>query len=49
MLEADMDEIAEMIDTVLRAIGIPAEADVIASVKARAQRLTARFPLPYRM
>ncbi len=49
MLEADMDEIAEMVDTVLRAIGIPAEADVIASVKARAQRLTARFPLPYRM
>ena len=49
ILEADMDEIAEMIDTVLRAIGIPAEADVIASVKARAQRLTARFPLPYRM
>ncbi|HXN34986.1 MAG TPA: serine hydroxymethyltransferase [Opitutaceae bacterium] len=49
MLEPDMDEIAEMIDTVLRAIGAPVEADVIASVKARAQRLTARFPLPYRM
>jgi glycine hydroxymethyltransferase len=49
MLEAEMGEIAELIDTVLRAIGTPSEAGVIASVKARAQALTARHPLPYRM
>ena len=48
-LEPEMDEIAEMIDSVLRAIGTPAEADTVAAVKARAVTLTARFPLPYRM
>jgi glycine hydroxymethyltransferase len=49
MLEADMAEIAGLIDAVLRAIGTPSEAGAIASVKARAQALTARYPLPYRM
>jgi glycine hydroxymethyltransferase len=49
MLEADMVEIAELVDTVLRAIGTPSETGVIASVKARARALTGRHPLPYRM
>jgi len=44
-----MGEIAELIDSVLRAIGTPSEAAAIASVKARAQALSARHPLPYRM
>ena len=48
MLERDMDEIAELIDTVLRAAGTPGEADAVASVKARAARLSASHPLPYR-
>jgi glycine hydroxymethyltransferase len=48
-LEPEMQEIAGMIDAVLRAIGTPAEADTLAAVKARAVKLTARFPLPYRM
>ena len=47
--EAEMAEVAELIDTVLRAIGSPAEAEQIAAVKARAKALSARFPLPYRM
>jgi glycine hydroxymethyltransferase len=49
MQEADMEEIAELVDTVIRAIGTPAEAAAIASVKDRAIRLTSRYPLPYRM
>jgi glycine hydroxymethyltransferase len=48
-LEADMQEVAELVDTVLRSIGTPDEAGTIAAVKARAVKLTARFPLPYRM
>ena len=48
-LEPEMQEVAEMIDAVLRSIGTPAEADTLAAVKARAVKLTARFPLPYRM
>ncbi len=48
MVERDMDEIAEMIDTVLRAAGTPGEAAAVASVKARAARLSASHPLPYR-
>ena len=48
-LEPEMQEVAEMIDSVLRAIGTPDEAGTIAAVKARAVKLTARFPLPYRM
>ncbi len=47
--EADMDQIADMIDTVLRAIGTPGEAAAIAAVKGRATAMTSRFPLPYRM
>jgi glycine hydroxymethyltransferase len=48
MVEADMDEIAELIDAVLRAIGTPAEPATIAAVRARAEELTSRYPLPYR-
>ena len=49
MLEREMAEIAELIDTVLRAIGTPAEAGAIASVKARVGKLSAAPPsLPYR-
>jgi len=47
--EAEMTEVAELIDMVLRAIGSPAEAEQVAAVKARAKALSARFPLPYRM
>jgi glycine hydroxymethyltransferase len=46
--EPEMDEVAAMIDEVLRSIGTPAEAATVAAVKARAVSLTARFPLPYR-
>ena len=49
MTEADMAEIAELIDTVLRSISTPSEAVTVAAVKARATALTARYPLPYRM
>jgi glycine hydroxymethyltransferase len=49
MREADMALIAELIDTVLRAIGTPAEAETLAAVKARAAALTAAHPLPYRL
>jgi len=48
-LEADMEQVADMIHTVLRSIGKPEEADAVAAVKARAVALTSRFPLPYRM
>jgi len=48
MLEPQMAEIAEMIDAVLRAIGTPGEAAAVAAVKARATKLTAGYPLPYR-
>jgi glycine hydroxymethyltransferase len=47
--EAEMTAVAELIDTVLRAIGSPAEAEQVGAVKARAKALSARFPLPYRM
>jgi glycine hydroxymethyltransferase len=47
--EPEMAEVAELIDTVLRAIGTPAEAAAVAGVKERAAKLMARFPLPYRM
>jgi glycine hydroxymethyltransferase len=47
--EEEMGEVAEMIDVVLRSIGKDSESDTVAAVKARAVKLTARFPLPYRM
>ncbi|MDR3228042.1 MAG: serine hydroxymethyltransferase [Puniceicoccales bacterium] len=46
-LEADMESVADVIDTVLAAIGTPALADVLADVKTRVLALTAAHPLPY--
>jgi glycine hydroxymethyltransferase len=46
--EGDMDEIAGCIDAVLAAIGTPAEAAALGSVKQRVAVLTGRHPLPYR-
>jgi len=48
MLERDMEGIAQMIDSVLRAAGTPGEAGAVAQVKARAAELSASHPLPYR-
>jgi glycine hydroxymethyltransferase len=48
-VEADMDEIADCIDTVLAAIGTPGEAEALDGVKSRVGRLSAKYPLPYRM
>jgi len=45
--EQEMEEIAELIDLVLRSIGSAGEASVIATAKARAAAITSRFPLPY--
>jgi glycine hydroxymethyltransferase len=47
MHEADMAEIAGCIDTVLGAIGRPAQDQTIADVQRRVIGLTGRFPLPY--
>ena len=47
--EPEMAEIAALIDGVLRAIGTPGEAEAVGSARTRAEKLTARFPLPYRM
>ena len=49
LVESEMDEIAACIDAVLTAIGTPAEASTITSVKERVLALTARHPLPYRL
>jgi glycine hydroxymethyltransferase len=49
LLEADMDVIAQAIDTVLKAIGTPAEADALAAARALIAPLTAKTPLPYRL
>jgi glycine hydroxymethyltransferase len=48
-LEAEMDEIAGCIDTVLKAIGTPNEAAAIAESKQRVLALTGRHPLPYKL
>jgi glycine hydroxymethyltransferase len=47
MGEADMDEIAGIIDDVLKAIGTDREAAALAGSKQRVLALTARYPLPY--
>jgi glycine hydroxymethyltransferase len=49
MKEAEMNEIAALIDGVLAAIGKPEEADVIARTKQQVIALTGRFPLPYKL
>ncbi|HVZ65746.1 MAG TPA: serine hydroxymethyltransferase [Lacunisphaera sp.] len=45
--EAEMEEIAALIDGVLVAIGTPAESSVLAATKEKVIALTSRFPLPY--
>jgi glycine hydroxymethyltransferase len=47
--EAEMDEIAGCIDSVLAAIDTPNQDAAIAEVKQRIAVLTGRHPLPYRM
>jgi glycine hydroxymethyltransferase len=47
LVEADMDVIAEAIDTVLRAIGTPAEAEAITKSQALVGTLAKKYPLPY--
>jgi glycine hydroxymethyltransferase len=49
LVEADMDEIAAAIDTVLKAIGTDGEAAALASAKERAAKLAAKYPLPYKL
>jgi glycine hydroxymethyltransferase len=49
MKEAEMQEIAGLIDTVLAAVGRPEEAAAIAATKERVVKLTGRFPLPYQL
>ncbi|MDR2675206.1 MAG: serine hydroxymethyltransferase [Opitutaceae bacterium] len=48
MGEADMDEIAGIIDLVLKAIGTAGEPAAIAGGRQRVLALTARHPLPYK-
>jgi glycine hydroxymethyltransferase len=47
--EAEMQEIAALIDGVLAAVGKPDEAAVLAATKQKAIALTSRFPLPYKL
>ena len=49
MKEAEMEEIADLIDGVLVAIGTDQEAAVLAKTKDRVVALTNRFPLPYKL
>ncbi|HVW22634.1 MAG TPA: serine hydroxymethyltransferase [Opitutaceae bacterium] len=46
--EKDLEQVAGWIDSVLKAIGSPGEAEAVARAKQNAQALMARFPLPYR-
>jgi glycine hydroxymethyltransferase len=48
-VEAEMDEIAGCIDTVLAAIDTPNQDAAIADVKKRVAIVTGRHPLPYRL
>ncbi len=48
LVEQDLEEVAALIDRVLRAIGTSGEAAAVAEAKGHAQALMARFPLPYR-
>ncbi len=45
--EAEFEQVAQMIDTVLTSIGTAQETATIATVKARVIALTAKHPLPY--
>jgi glycine hydroxymethyltransferase len=49
MAEAEMAQIAALIDGVLVAIGTPDEAAVLAATKQKVIALTGRFPLPYKL
>lgn len=49
LVEADMDAIAEAIDTVLRAIGTDREPDALSTARGLIANLTAKYPLPYRL
>jgi len=46
--EAEMEQIADCIDAVLKAIGTAGETEAVETTKKRVLALTARFPLPYR-
>lgn len=46
-VEADMEEIAGCIDTVLRAIDTAGLEDALAAVRTRVALLSAKYPLPY--
>ncbi|MBL9213078.1 MAG: serine hydroxymethyltransferase [Opitutaceae bacterium] len=47
--EAEMEEIADCIDTVLAATGTPGEAAALETVRGRVAVITARHPLPYKL
>jgi glycine hydroxymethyltransferase len=47
--EAEMEEIAGLIDGVLVAIGTDQEAAILAATKQKVVALTAKFPLPYHL
>jgi glycine hydroxymethyltransferase len=42
-----MDEVAAVIDLVLKAIGTEGEAAALTAAKARVAVVTAKYPLPY--
>lgn len=46
-LEADMPEIASLVDSVLRSIGTDAEAAAVANARDRVAALIGKHPLPY--
>jgi glycine hydroxymethyltransferase len=47
--EAEMEEIADCIDTVLAATGTPGEAAALDAVRQRVAVITGRHPLPYKL
>lgn len=47
LVEADMDVIAQAIDTVLKAIGTEGEAAALETAKGLVATLAAKYPLPY--
>jgi len=49
MAEKEMDEIADCIHAVLRAIGTPGEAAEVAGARGRIEALAGRHPLPYKL
>jgi len=48
MKEAEMKEIAALIDGVLSAVGKPELDSVLAATRQKVATLTSRFPLPYK-